>query len=87
MMTYNTNINYLIADNMALSTNIFLMNSSRGQITNKNMGYQNLKLAYDASLIFKPSENSFIKLELKSIGGPLQGITNRPFYSNFPLPN
>ena len=87
MMIYNTNINYLIADNMALSTNIFLMNSSRGQITNKNMGYQNLKLAYDASLIFKPSENSFIKLELKSLDGPLQGIMNRPFYSNFPLPN
>ena len=60
MMTYNTNINYLIADNMALSTNIFLMNSSRGQITNKNMGYQNLKLAYDASLIFKPINLSMI---------------------------
>tara|TARA_S200000501_G_scaffold363266_1_gene393908 strand:+ start:29886 stop:30371 length:486 start_codon:yes stop_codon:yes gene_type:complete len=87
-MAYNTNISYLITENMAINTNIILMNSSRGQIANKNMGYQNLKFRYDASFVFKPSENSFIKLELKSLDGPLyQDIRNRPFYSNFSIPN
>ena len=74
MTGYTSHISYWASDNLALNAKIMLFNTME-PFARENVGsMQNLQLAYDAGITFKPTENSFLRFELRS--------HNSPFYHN-----
>ena len=74
MTGYTSHISYWASDNLALNAKIMLFNTM-GPFARENVGsMQNLQLAYDAGITFKPTENSFVRFELRS--------HNSPYYQN-----
>ena len=74
MAGYTSHISYWASDNLELNAKIMLFNTMGTLPGGSTGGMQNLQLAYDAGITFKPTENSFLKLELRT--------HNSPFYRN-----
>ena len=74
MAEYTSHIRYWASDNLTLNAKIMLFNNTGPFAKESVGGIQNLQLAYDASITFKPTENSFLRFEFRS--------QNSPFYQN-----
>ena len=70
MAGYTSHISYCASDNLVLNAKIMFFNTM-GTLPGGSTGsMQNLQLAYDAGITFKPTENSFLKLELRTHNSP-----------------
>tara|TARA_B100000586_G_scaffold262338_1_gene230473 strand:+ start:70 stop:594 length:525 start_codon:yes stop_codon:yes gene_type:complete len=72
MSGYTSHISYWASDNLELNAKIMLFNTMGKLPGGSTGGMQNLQLAYDAGITFKPTKNSFLKLEMRT--------HNNPFY-------
>ena len=70
MAGYTSHISYWASDNLELNAKIMLFNTMGKLPGGSTDGMQNLQLAYDAGITFKPTKNSFLKLEMRTHNSP-----------------
>lgn len=71
MSGYTSHISYWASDNLELNAKIMLFNTMGKLPGGSTGGMQNLQLAYDAGITFKPTKNSFLKLEMRTHNSPI----------------
>jgi hypothetical protein len=82
IMGLNSNMNYLITDNLTLDANFTLYQAQlpfqrQGEILNQ------LDIAYDAGITYKPTKNSFLQLRFQNLPHNQKYQTRSPFNMRF----
>ena len=72
---YTNNITYWAKDNLRLNANILLYHPSISSFDNQGGLSNDLKVAFDAGLVYKPTKNSFLEISIKNL--PNYGLNNR----------
>ena len=72
---YTNNITYWAKDNLRLNANILLYQPSISSFDNQGGLSNDLKVAFDAGLVYKPTKNSFLEIRIKNL--PNYGLNNR----------
>ena len=66
---------YWAKDNLRLNANILLYQPSISSFDNQGGLSNDLKVAFDAGLVYKPTKNSFLEIRIKNL--PNYGLNNR----------
>ena len=78
----NSNMNYLITDNLILDANFTLF---RAQLPFQQQGeiLDQLDIAYDAGITYQPTKNSFLQLRFQNLPHNQKYQTRSPFNMRF----
>ena len=78
----NSNLNYLITDNLTLDANLTLY---RAQFPFQQQGkiLDQLDIAYDAGITYQPTKNSFLQLRFQNLPHNQRYQTRSPFNMRF----
>ena len=83
---YTNKITYWANNNLRLNANILLYQPSTNSLNHNGIQNNGPKIAFDAGLVYQPTENSFIQINFKNL--PNHGINNRfnnnTYLRNFP---
>ena len=75
-------ISYLVMDNLKIDANIFLYKSQM-PFQHQDKFRNQLDIAYDAGVTYKPTDNSFLQLRFKSLPYNQRYQTRSPFNMRF----
>ena len=75
-------ISYLVIDNLKIDANIILYKSQM-PFQNQDKFRNQLDIAYDAGVTYKPTDNSFLQLRFKSLPYNQRYQTRSPFNMRF----